>query len=140
MTQYTLTSPLVIGPRLMPAVIVALDTETYGTISAEIDHHDGERYVLHYVIDTSGETFEGTDLRSGACRFVDGDHDAQLRSMVGALLSFLGAEADRYGAWMDSGDATPAGGWSFGEGIAEWAYLNSDELTLLREQIEGDEY
>jgi hypothetical protein len=140
--RYTLTAPMSIGPRLMPAVIIGQDTDTYGTVHIEIDHYDGQRYVGHYVIDTSGETYEATDIRTGVTMPTDDDAalSLTLRSLTGALLSFLGNEADRYRAWMGSGDAQPHEGWSFTEGIAEWAYLNEDEIAMAREEIEGEEY
>jgi hypothetical protein len=142
MTTYTLTSPLVIGPRLMPALIFGLDTDTYGTISAEIDSYDGERYVLRYVIDTSGETYEAADIRTGVTMPTDDDGalSMTLRSLFGALLAYLDNEAVRYSIWMRSGDAQPSEGWSFSEGVAEWAYVHAEGIGEARMEIEGGDY
>jgi len=140
MTAYTLTSPLVIGPRLMPALLVAQGTDTYGTISGEIDSYDGERFVLRYVIDTSGHVFERADVRSAVCYPDSVNPSDVLRSMMGALVSFLGAEAEAYAGSGNMGANEPADGWMFSPEIAEWAYLNADELSMLRDEIEGEEY
>jgi hypothetical protein len=139
MSEITVAWPLVIGPRLMPAVMFGQGTDTYGTVSVEIDHYDGERYVMRYVIDTGGGAYEAADIRSAVCMPDDGDLSLLVRHMTGALLAYLEDEAERYEAFMRSGEPVPLSGWSFSESVAEWAYLNSDEIAVARDALDGGE-
>jgi hypothetical protein len=139
MTEYVLTSPLAIGPRLMPAAIIAPGTDTYGTISVEIDSYDeGPAAVIHYFIDTPSTVYEATDVRIRPLYTDDTPSDIAARA-IATLCSFLGAEAEGYQFSGNMGANEPRDGWFFSAEIAEWAYLNSDELGMLRDEIEGDE-
>ena len=139
MTKYVLTAPLAIGPRLMPALIVAQGTDTYGTISAEVSHYDeGPSAVIRYVIDTSGSEYERADVTVRPV-YSDDTPSTLVRRGLATLCSFLAAEAEAYAGSGNMGANEPVDGWLFGPEVAEWAYLNSDEIAMLRDEIEGDE-
>ncbi len=76
-----------------------------------------------------GSAHSGDDLRSGC-----GGSD--LFDAAGSLLAFLSACGDSYcyemrtGRKSDNCDLFP-------ENVAEWAYSNSDEIDMLRDEIEG---
>ncbi len=137
-SAYTLTAPLVIGPRLTPALIIALNTDIYGTISAEIVGFDeGPRARLSYMIDTSfgSAAYEAADL-SVAPLYADDTPGDIVRRGIATICSFLVAEAEGYQATM--GAEEPADGWYFDARVAEWAYLNADELSLAEMQLRGE--
>jgi hypothetical protein len=61
------------------------------------------------------------------------------RAALGSLLSFLEADAERYQGTMRDRTDVPADGdgWLFNAETAEWAYGVSDELAMVRDEIEG---
>lgn len=139
MTEYVLTRPLAIGPRLMPALIVAQGTDTYGTISAEVfSYEEGPEAIIRYVIDTGGHEYVRADLTVRPL-YSDDTPSTIVRRALATLCSFLGAEAERYTGSGNMGANEPVDGWLFDAKVAEWAYLNSDDLAMLRDEIEGDE-
>jgi hypothetical protein len=76
----------------------------------------------------NGAEFTGADLRSGS-----GD-PFNLSRTLGSLLSFLGAfaEARQYGSPQSDN-------WhSFPTGLAAWAVVMPDELTMAQQEIEGE--
>jgi hypothetical protein len=113
-----------------------------GVVHAEIDHYDGQRFVLRYLIEHPGGLYEAADVRSRVIGEADAeaaDDDAMsalLRSLMGALLAYLGAEAEAYRRTM--GAEPPADGWSFDVQVAEWAYLNIDDLAFMQGELEYD--
>lgn len=139
MTEYALTAPLCIGPRLMPAVIVAQDTDTYGTISAQISGYDERprpRAKISYFIDFPGGEYYGNDI-SVSPLYTDDKPGEIIRRGMATLCGFLTAEAEAYRATM--GEHEPADGfWLFSAEVAEWAYLNSDELAQAELELKDD--
>jgi hypothetical protein len=72
-----------------------------------------------------GSEHEVTDLRSG-CQGGD------LQSGFASLLSFLGAAAESYAYKGMKGENSAL----FPEAVTQWAYENSDEITMLGLEIE----
>ncbi len=131
--RLTIRAPMIITARLMPGVKVA-----DGYISVAPVTIDGAgRVTWKYHIDTpDGCIGSGQEIRSGACAVPDDSVLSELLPrMAETLLSFLGADADTYAAHM--GMSEPTDGYSFGARVAEWAYLNSDEITCLSMELES---
>ncbi|WP_431881849.1 hypothetical protein [Micromonospora chalcea] len=113
---------MIITSRLMPGMTVG-----DGTISIEISGRDGDRAAFRYYIDTpAGELHAGDDIRSAT--LTGQTPDELIRAGMAALLSFLSAESESYQSTM--GERAPADGWSFSAQVAEWAYLNADEISM----------
>lgn len=129
MTKLTLTAPLIIGPRLMPAVRVG-DNVTGGIIS--LDPSDLTWYIDTFDPDTpdvSGGEFSHP-------RFSDGNDDQWVRSAMGALLGFLSAFAEAHNPRWGGEDHEQ---WDlFPVEVGEWAYLNDDEISMACMELEGD--
>jgi hypothetical protein len=140
-TIYALTAPLIIGPRLAPAVRIAPGTDTGGIITAEIlAYGEGPHALLRYAIDMpGGASYEGDDLKLAMLFTDDEDADIVARG-IAVLCGFLGAEAEAYAGSGRMGTATPPDGWLFNPAVAEWAYLNADEIAALQEEIHIQQY
>ncbi len=124
----TLHPPFIISARLMPAVQIG-----GATLSLGYGRHTSEGRMQYDIwIDLPDKSEHHiTDLRSGC----------QGGSIVGgmaSLLSFLGASADSYAYRMRTGD-TGENEDLFAPVIVEWAYQNSDELSMLQMDIEESE-
>jgi hypothetical protein len=137
MTQYVLTAPLSIGPRLMPSIAIDPGRETGGRLSAEIIGYDeGPRARIAYFIDFPGGEYYGNDI-SVSPLYADHTPGEIIREGIAVLCSFLAAEAESYQATM--GASEPADGWLFSATVAEWAYLNSDELAMAGMELRGED-
>jgi hypothetical protein len=137
MTTYELTSPLSIGPRLMPSIAIDPGSETGGRISAEISGYDeGPRARISYFIDFPGGEYYGNDIRLSPL-YIDYTPGVIVREGIATLCGFLMAEAEAYQATM--GAREPADGWLFSAEVAAWAYLNSDELAMAELELRGDD-
>jgi hypothetical protein len=136
MTTYELTTPLSIGPRLMPSLAIDPGSETGGRISAEIIGYEGLRARVSYFIDFPGGEYYGNDVRLSPM-YTDYTSGEIVREGIAVLCSFLTAEAEAYQATM--GAREPADGWRFSAEVAEWAYLNSDELAMVEMWLRGED-
>jgi hypothetical protein len=67
----------------------------------------------------TGETVTGADL--------SGPSGTTALEMLPSLVSFLSADGETFAHY---GGATPPDGYLFVDQVAEWAYMNSDELSL----------
>ena len=124
----TLEPPLVISPRLLPALRVG-----GGFVSIEPATLASGKPRWRYYIDGPDFSYEKADLRGW------GDH----RAMLGVLLSFLrsAAEAYHYRTFVkhraeldpDSNEAL------FPSNVVEWAYQYDGELEALALQLEESE-
>ncbi len=113
-----LNHPFEISSRLLPAVRVGKSTIS---IKFSGETSDG-RARYEYFIDTPEFEYSSRDLKSGVC-------GGSLQSGMESLLAFLGAaaEAHRYsmsGRTSENSDLFPAN-------VTEWAYQNSDEISIL---------
>ena len=61
------------------------------------------------------------------------------REMLRSLASFLYADAELYRRHMGPITEPYEDGYLFGHGVAEWAYMNDDELALINQDGENDE-
>lgn len=88
------------------------------------------RVTYGYSVWTNGAMLTaGNDVHSGV-----GDA-ADAAKGLDALVSFLGADAEKYMSVMDAdGDKD----WIFNGRVAEWAYMHDDELSLLRLDLEDE--
>lgn len=137
MSTYTLTAPMIITSRLMPGARIS-----DSVISIEPVIWDGAGYTCAYYIDgPDGPIYSAQDISvaliAGESLEVDGP-----RKGLATLLSFLGAAAEEYRSGMaHRGDApyVPADGWLFDEVTSEWAYMMSDEIDMLKEELEPSE-
>ena len=81
-----------------------------------------------------GTEHEVTDLRSGC-------QGGELQEGFASLLSFLGAAAESYRYrkcdWANIGEDDNAS--MFPRAVTEWAYQNSDDLSMLGMEIEESE-
>lgn len=126
MVTYVLESPMIITARLMPGVKIG-DV----TISVEPVIWDGAGFACAYYIDgPDGEMYAAQDLHTGAGVIRQADAP---RFAMEILLSFLGAEADRYYGHSVGVD----GEWSFNEAVAEWAHRYDDEISALEMELAG---
>jgi hypothetical protein len=131
MTMYVLNAPLSIGPRLMPSAEVDPGAQTGGRLSAEIiGFEPSGRARLRYFIDFPGGTYEGSDITMSPM-YADREPGDIVRGGIATLCAFLSAEAEAYAGSGNMGANEPADGWMFSAEVAEWAYLNSDELSML---------
>ena len=118
----TLTHPVIITPRLMAGVAVP---DGYLSVAPAGDVGEYGKPRWTYAIDVSGWDEEGSDLYGW------GDS----RAMLGTLVSFLCAAAESYAYRMSTGRAGESEDL-FPPRVVEWAYANSDELSMLALEIE----
>lgn len=124
----TLHPPFIITPRLMAGVQIG---GAFISVGGGPRNAEG-RIVYGVFIDLpDGSEHEITDLRSGC-----GGGDIQ-RGM-GDLLAFLGAAAESYGYRMRTG-RQGENEHLFPAKVTEWAYQNSDEISMLQMEIEESE-
>lgn len=120
--------PFIITARLLAGVRVA---DAFISITFDGETSDG-RARYRYYIDGPNFEHEGNDLKSG----VGGG------SLVGgmeSLLCFLGAAADSY-AYRGEYTGDPDDNSSlFPEVVTVWAHQHSDEIDMLRFEIEESE-
>lgn len=114
----TLTGPFIISARLMPAVKIGDATISIEYLSITSENRTRYRYHIDM---PDAKSFTGSDLKSG----VGG---GSLQEGMCSLLSFLDACAESYPDG-DNADLFP-------KRIAEWAQQNSDEIGMLRCEIE----
>lgn len=126
-----LNPPFIITPRLMAGLQIG---NAFISMGQGPRNADG-RTVYGCFIDLPDETeHEITDLRSG-CQGGD------LQAGFVSLLAFLGAAAESYRYrkcdWANIGEDDNAS--LFPRAVTEWAYQISDEIELLRHDIEESE-
>lgn len=123
-----LRHPVIITPRLQPGVCVRQGDEiAFVSIGYSKQPGDEGRTRYEYHIDLpGGESYSASDLQSGA---MGGD----LQSGLESLLDFLSNAAEEYGGCMRRNQ--PYDG-SFPANVAEWAYQVSDQLDMLRMDLE----
>ena len=115
-----LQKPFMISSRLQAAIEVG-----GAVISMEISNVEEGRLVFYYWIDHPDFEYENDDLKSGV-------GDGSLQEGFASLLTFLASDAEKY-RFSDSGDPD----FCFDAiSVVEWAYLNSDEITMLQVEIE----
>lgn len=122
-----LHSPFLISSRLLPALQIG-----GAWIQLEYSHTVLNRDHYRHTIDLpSGESFSDSDL-SG---------HGGLQEMFCSLLSFLDAAAESYRYHMDYDKAVEADSNAtlFPREVVEWAYQNSDEISMTRLEIEESE-
>lgn len=118
-----LHKPFIITPRILAGLKIGKDSY----ISIAYGHTNGEGRMCYSIwIDIGEKEFYVDDLKSG-CRGSD------LQEGMTSLLSFLGAAADAYryemgGRKSDNSDL-------FVPEVVEWAYQNSDEISMLAYEI-----
>jgi len=117
-----LHNPVMISSRLMPAVKVG-----DATISVELSGYHGGRSVFTMYLDfADGTTFECSDLTSPR---------ESLQEALASYLSFLSASAEAYSYQMSTGRSSENIDL-FPPHVTEWAYQNSDELSILSIELE----
>lgn len=119
--------PLAISSRLMPGVKIS-----DAWISLEPGGVREDRIQWTYYMDfrpTDGEPWshEGSDL-SSAPQYTDNEEG--YRTSFSALLSFLSAAAESY---PDGENAD-----LFPPDVVEWARQNSDEISMIQSEIDGE--
>ena len=118
--------PFVITPRLEPGLKI---DKVFISIRYSNRRGEGGRTRYHYSIDGIGrKSYTGDDLQSGA-------GGGGLQDGLETLLSFLEAAAESYGYRMRTGRAGENEDL-FQPKVVEWAYQNSDEISMLRTEIE----
>lgn len=128
--RYTLTDPMIITSRLMPGIRVG--DAVISIELASIDNGEGRARYRYHIDTPAGEIYTAEDISTP--RF-DGP-DRGTREAAEALVSFLSAEAEAYESTM--GTAEPVDGWLFNAAVAEWAYLNSDEISCAEMDLNPD--
>ena len=101
------------------------------------DPHGEDREVWGYSItrplgERGSVTERNADIYTGVGK------RATPREMLGTLLSFLGAAAESYDYQVRT-DEPGENLDLFTPPVVEWAYQNSDELSMLAYEIEGDD-
>jgi len=136
--RYRLTAPLTVGPWHLPAVQID-HPPTGGWLACDLSWrgptHNTWRIVITGYLPELREVvlFDVAEGINHPNR--DYGLGRQAREVIAAVVSFLLAEADNYRQAM--GAREPADGWIFNAAVAEWAYLNDDELADLAQQLDG---
>lgn len=137
-----LREPVIITPQLLPGVAVRQgqdESAEVAFISIDYSKQAGSegrtRYTYHIDL-PSGESYSDSDLSSGA-------QGGDLQSGLEDLLSFLGGAGECYGYNLrqNPGFLEDIEAWAklesgFPLNVAEWAYQVSDELDMLRLDLE----
>lgn len=126
-----LNSPFQISARLLPAVRIG---DAWISIKFNGATNDGRARYRYFIDLPDGTEHSANDLQSGC-------GGGSLQGGMESLLSFLGAcaESVRYGTKYDKfGDGTDddSNADLFPATIAEWAYQNSDEISMLQCELE----
>ncbi len=116
-----LHSPFLIGSRLLPSLKVG-----DGTLSLEFVGVRANRCVYRWYVDIPAGEFSKADLTGRA---------DDLQGMFGAFLSFLSASAEAYHYTRQDG-AESENSNLFPLAVAEWAVAHSDEIDMLRYELE----
>lgn len=118
--------PVIITARLEPGVKIG---KVFISIRYSNKRGEGGRTRYHYSIDGIGrKSFAGDDLQSGA-------GGGGLQDGLETLLSFLEAAAESYSYRMRTGRSGENEDL-FQPKVVEWAYQNSDEIGMLRTELE----
>lgn len=123
MTTLKLNSPFEIGPRLAPALRIA-DAHSTAWLSYDkgfvIDLPDGSEHIV-------------TDFRPGAC--------SNLQSQFAAILGFLAAcaESRKYARSRGKDEMEGENSDLFPSNVGKWAEQMSDEIAMLKCEIEESE-
>lgn len=121
-----LNEPFKITPRLLPGLRIG---DAWLHLEWAKRPGDGGRMRYQWTIDLEdGSEFTGDDLQTGA-------GGGTLQDGFSSLLGFLGAAADSYAYQMRTGRAGETMDL-FPAPVVEWAYQNSEEITLLEMEIE----
>lgn len=118
-----LRPPFAISSRLLPSVTVggaSISIEITGSTSA------GRTKYRWYLDLPDGGEFTGNDLRSGC-------QGGSIEEGMSSLLCFMAACGEAYRYSMGGRESENID--LFPEGMREWCYQNSDELTALEEEI-----
>lgn len=123
-----LRSPLVIGPRLLPALQVG-DSWVYVAPEAPGLSETLHRTIFRVIIDTpAGEIYNDADLNV----VTQASPSDTVREAMRSAVSFLCYEGDHY---LHSPDEDS---WLFNAAVAEWAYQNEDELSVFSDDDNFD--
>jgi hypothetical protein len=122
-----LKDPCIITTRLLPGVRIG---KSFVSIEYGDESSDGRQ---GYVVHIDGDGFEHTfdDLKSG-CQGGD------LRNGLASAMGFLGAAGESYGYTMRTGHASDNADM-FPAHVNEWAYQNSDEISMAEIEIDETE-
>lgn len=122
-----LTDPIIITPRLLPGVRV-------GDAWISVEHAGATDYAgrgrIRYYIDGPGFEYENEDL-SLPIRVAH----TGLQEALENLLGFIGAAGEAYRYTQSTGRASENLDL-FPSAVNEWAYQHSDEIDMLRLEIE----
>lgn len=125
-----LHSPVIITSRLMPGVRLSGATISLDNGGSSIS--GAGRVCFRYFIDLdAGFAFEGNDLASGC---FDSPSAKLIQSALCSLLGFLEAAGESYRFRMRLGRLASAD-VMFPAQVVEWAYQNSEELSVLSLQL-----
>ena len=120
-THITVSAPMIIGPRLVPAVRIG---DAMISIKPEGRTADN-RLKVRWFIDVGGKEYSKDDLSSGVGAQWS---TATARTTMGNLLGFLSAFAE-----ADDGDENAD---LFPAELREWAQQHEDDITTIRIEIE----
>lgn len=124
-----LRHPVIITARLEPGVKIG---KTFVSIRYSNKRGEGSRTRYHYTIDIGRKSYSGDDLQSGS-------GGGGLQDGLETLLSFLEAAAESYSYRMRTGRSGENEDL-FEPKVVEWAYQNSDEIGMLRTELEEDKH
>lgn len=122
-THITVDEPMIIGPRLLPALRVG---DSMLSIEPVI-RNANNRLVVRWFLDTGGKSYSAADLRTGV-----GDKwsSEQARRTMIDLLGFLEACA----ASEDGGENADL----FQREVRQWAKDHQNDIAILRCEMEGE--
>jgi hypothetical protein len=132
----TLKPPFIITARLLPGLRIGdAFLSLAGVTKGEVENCLGARLRAGFILDLPDSvTFENNDLQTGC-------GGGTIESMFENFLCFLGAAADSYRYrgldWEKIGPDDNA--TMFPRHVTEWAYQNSDEISMLQCEIEEGE-
>jgi hypothetical protein len=131
-----LSYPVIITSRLLPGVAIGKST-----ISIEYSDNPGDdmreryRYFLDLELDGKRIEYTADDIQSG-----NGCNNS-LQDGLESLLAFMGAcgESYAYAMRQDTELSDTENGELFPKNVAEWCYINSDELSMVAAELEETE-
>jgi len=121
----TLNPPFAISARLLPALVIGGATISIERISITPDNRDRFQYFIDLI---DGKQCSGDDLRSGC-------GGGSIQSTFVSLLSFIDAFAEAHFYQLRSGRKSENADL-FPTELAQWACENSDEISMIRLEIE----